>query len=420
VIAILGVALLAALGMRMLVERPKAPARPEGLAFTRSTRSMALAVAAMALLCLEYLNVPLPLANRPPLRTEVGQWLAREPVPGAVVHVPLPIDIENTAFMVQSLEHGRPIVNGYSGQRPAFFSSLVDSLADLPSPTAFTALRDFDVRFVVSTAPIAGAGDLRSPLVERARLSDGLIYELRWTPEALAALADVRTPPPPPPGPAPFAAGEVAVYDVYWDSGPMGIPAGTATLGVHKSAEAASGWTFETRATTANWVSTFFTADDRLITRAGGDLLPLEHRREIREGRRQVDRRYIYDRASRTVQTGEMSLPLGSEDARDSLTAMYYVRTLALTPGSIVTIPMNETGTSFVLDVAVAEVEQIEHQGRRVPALRIEPRITRRIERRRPVAITMWLSADGRRVPLRALVDAGFGRIRLELRDYRP
>ena len=39
-----------------------------------------------------------------------------------MLHLPLTIDIENTPFMVQSLEHGRPIVNGYSGQRPAFFS----------------------------------------------------------------------------------------------------------------------------------------------------------------------------------------------------------------------------------------------------------------------------------------------------------
>ena len=407
VIAMLGLATLAAVGMRSFVD---VSASPKGLAFT---------LAITALMCLEYLNGPLPLANRPPLRTEVGQWLAREPGPGAVVHVPLAIDIENTTYMVQSLEHGRPIVNGYSGQRPAFFSSLVDSLADLPSPTSFSALRDFEVRFVVSATPIAGAGHERSPLVERARLSDGVIYELRWTPGAVAALEDVRAPPPPPPGPAPFGAGEVVTYDVYWDGGPMNIPAGTATLTVQSNPEGGPGWTFETRATTANWVSTFFSADDRLITVAGADLLPIEHRREIREGRRRVDRRYLYNREAKTVQTGEMTLPLGSGDARDSLTTLYYVRSLLLTPGAIVTVPMNEAGTSFALNVAVAEVEEIEHHGHRVPALRLEPRITRRIERRRPIAMTLWLSADQRRVPLRALIEAGFGRIRLELREYR-
>ena len=42
----------------------------------------------------------------------------------------------------------------------------------------------------------------------------------------------------------------------------------------------------------------------------------------------------------------------------------------------------------------------------------------RRIERRRPIAMTLWLSADDRRIPLRVIVEAGFGRVTLELREY--
>jgi hypothetical protein len=386
---------------------------------SRRTR-VAVSGAVISLLCLEYLNAPLPLAGAPPLRTEVGQWLAQEPTPGAVVHLPLTIDIENTPFMVQSLEHGRPLVNGYSGQRPVFFSSLVDSLADLPSPTAFAVLRDFDVRFVISREPVAGVGNDRSPLVERARLADGIVYEVHWTPQAIAALDVDSGPPPPPPGRASFAVGETATFDVYWDSGPMNVPAGIAVLTVQEGREGAERWRFETRAETANWVSSFFQARDRFITITDRDLLPVEHQREIREGRRQVDRRYRYDRAGNTVQTGEMTLPLGGAAARDALSALYYVRTLPLAPGTIVSIPLNEAGTSLTLQVSVGEPEEIAHGGGRVRALRLEPRVMRRIERRRPLTITMWLSADDRRIPLRAIIDAGFGRIRLELREYRP
>jgi hypothetical protein len=414
VLAMLGMVTLAALGMRSLTARPAARS-------LRSPGRRAPAVAAaLALggLSLEYVNAPLPLAAAPPLRTDVGQWLAREPTPGAVVHLPLTGDVENTPYMVQSLEHGRPIVNGYSGQRPAFFSSLVDNLADLPSPTAFAALRDVEVRFVVSPAPIAGAGNERSPLVERARLAGGTVYEVRWTPAALAGLDESTGPPPPPPGRARFAAGEAATYDVYWEGGPMNVPAGTATLSVAEGSDGADRWRFEIRAETANWVARFFQARDRFVTIADPDLLPLEHHREIREGRRQVDRRYRYDRATRTIQTGEMTLPLGADAARDALTAFYYVRTLPLEPGSIISLPMNEAGTPLVLQVSVADVEDVEHGGSRVRALRLEPRVMRRIERRRAVAITLWLTDDERRVPLRALVDAGFGRIRLELIDY--
>jgi hypothetical protein len=421
VIGMLGIAPLAALGMRSiqggLTTRGIVPARAAAQRFDMRSGALVPAIIIGAL-CLEYVNAPLPLATAPPLRTAVGQWLASEPTPGAVLHLPLAADLDNTPFMVQSLEHGRPIVNGYSGQRPAFFSSLVDSLADLPSPAAFTAIRELDVRFVVSPAPLAGAGNERSPLVERARLDGGVIYEVKWTPPAIAALDDAAGPPPPPPGPAPFAAGERVTFDVYWDSGPMNLPAGTATLIVDEGANGADRWRFETRAETAGWVSTFFQAHDRFITIADRDLLPLEHQREIREGRRQADRRYVYDRATRTVDTGQMTLALGHEAARDALSSLYYVRTLPLTTGSIFSIPMNEAGTSLMLEVSVGEVESVQSRGRRVDAWRLEPRVMRRVERRRPIAMTLWVSADERRVPLRALVDAGFGRIRLELTGY--
>jgi hypothetical protein len=371
------------------------------------------------LLCLEYLNASLALATAPPLRTEVGQWLAAEPAPGAVLHVPMGVGTENTPHMVQSLEHWRPIVNGYSGQQPVHFSSLVDSLSDLPSPSALAALRDIDVRFVVSAARIAGAGNPQSPLIERARIAESLIYEVRWTPTAIAALNEVNAPPPPPPGVPPFTTGEVTVFDVFWDGGPLDLPAGTAAMTVINGGAGSNRWEFETRAETADWVSTFFEARDRFITVTDAELLPLEHIREIREGRRQVDRRYVYDRASNLIQTEQMALPLGSPAARDALAALYYVRTLTLAPGSIIAVPINEAGTSLVLQVSVADVEEITQRGARVKALRLEARAMRRIERRRPIAITVWLSADDRRIPIRALVDAGFGRIRLELKQHR-
>ena len=401
VLATSGLALLAALGMRSI-----------------ATRTALVALTA-GLLCLEYANAPLPLPAAPPAQTAVGQWLAAEPQAGAVLHLPIGVDVDNTPYMVQSLEHWRPIVNGYSGQRPAFFTSLVESLADLPSATAFAMLREIDVRFVVSQSAIAGAGHPRSPLVERARLEDGVIYELRWTPEALAALDEGTAPPPPPPGAPPFTAGEVAVYDVYWDGGPLDIPAGTATMVVVNGHPGAERWEFETRAESAEWVSTFFQARDRFTTVTDGELLPLEHTREIREGRRQVDRRYVYDRAANLIQTPQMALPLGAPAARDAFAALYYVRTLALAPGAIVTVPLNEAGASLVLQVSVADTETIEQRGQSVRALRLEPRVMRRIERRRPVSITLWLSTDERRIPLRAFVDAGFGRIRLELKEHR-
>lgn len=446
VIAMMGASLLAGLGMRSVIGRAKA--RPFfklpsasltaalGGAERRLLRARASARAItftiptilISLLCLEYLNGPLPLVAAPPRQTSVGQWLAHEPMPGAVLHVPLGHDIDNTPVMVQSLEHHRPIVNGYSGQRPAFFSALVESLADFPSPHAMAAVRELDVRFVVAPTPVAGAGNSRSPLVERTRFDEGVIYEVRWTPDAIAALGELSGPPPPPAGAAPFGAGESAVYTVHWDGGPVNLPAGAAVLTVLEGGQGKR-WVFEARADTVSWVSNFFQAHDRFTTIADPGLHPLEHQREIREGRRELNRTYIYDHGARHIRVGAsreaarapdaLTLPLGADEARDALTALYYVRTLPLAAGTIVTVPINEAGSSLVLQVAAAGQETIEHGGRQTAAIRLEPRLMRRIERRRPVSMTIWMSADPRRVPLRVIAEAGFGRVRAELTEYR-
>ncbi|MGH9202636.1 MAG: DUF3108 domain-containing protein, partial [Vicinamibacterales bacterium] len=246
-------------------------------------------------------------------------------------------------------------------------------------------------------------------------------------PEAIAALTDVAGPPPPPPGVAPFTAGESATYEVHWDSGPVNLPAGTATLTVIEGAPGGPQWRFEARAETGSWVSRFFQARDRFTTIADGSLRPVEHSREVREGRRELNRTYIYDRDARHIRVGEsreaalapdaLTLPLGPVDSRDAMTALYYVRTLPLSRGAMVTVPINEAGSSFILQVSAAEPETIDHRGQRTPAIRLEPRLMRRIERRRPLSMTVWLSNDARRIPLRAVVEAGFGRVRAELRE---
>jgi len=418
VVAMLGVVLLGALGMRAV------------LAWLQRARPSLVTLAPFVLIALigaEYVNAPLPLAAAPPLTTPVGQWLAHEPTPGAVVHLPLGSDFENTPFMVQSLEHGRPIVNGYSGQRPAFFSALVDNLAAFPSADALVALYDLDVRFVVSPAPVAEAGTGRSPLVERARLADGVIYELQWTPDAVAALDEDVGPPPPSPGTIPFEVGESAAYEVRWDGGAMNLPAGTAVLRVVDGGGDRP-WQFEATAETAAWIAPFFQAQDRFVTTADRELQPLEHVREIREGRRRLDRTYIFDREAQHVRIGEtrtaamaadaLTLPLAAPGTRDALTALYYIRTLTLPPAGALSVPVNEGGSTLVMQIAGAQPDTIDIDGTPTPAIRIELQLMRRIERRQPFAMTVWLSADERKIPLRAIVDAGFGKVRLELKRY--
>lgn len=403
----------------------------QGIACAPLGRRRSLAAAAAAALMLaEYVSAPLAYPVRPPRQTEVGQWLAGAPGPGAVVHLPLTLDDRNTPPMVQSMEHWRPIVNGHSGQRPPFFTALVDALSGFPSAEALWTLRDFDVRFVVAPAPVGAvrhpdtgaALEMReTPLVERARLAEGVIYELVWTPEHEARLPRPAPPPPPPPGAPPFAIGERAEYEVRWLGGGLGMAAGRATIEVHRGDGAA--YRFVARAETAEWVRRFFEARNEYATEASADLLPARQTREERQGYRHVRREFVFDHEARLVRVSSgdagaaLALPM-PPGTRDALTALYYLRSRPLDPGDAIRVPVNDGGRNLVLDVRVEAEETIEVGGRPIAALRLAPRIVQRVQRREPIELTVWMSRDERRIPLRVDVSAGFGRLRVDLVSY--
>jgi hypothetical protein len=176
-------------------------------------------------------------------------------------------------------------------------------------------------------------------------------------------------------------------------------------------------------------VARFFEARDRFVTTTDASLVPLQHERDQREGSRHVTRAFVFDAAAGRVRSGRtvdeargdgavaLPLPAGS---RDALAALYYVRTLPLAPGAHVQFPVNEAGRSVVIELTVEGTEEITLAGRRVSTIRLAPRMVERVPRRRPMAATVWLSADARRLPLKVALSAGFGHLVLELADYRP
>ena len=410
VLVFFGLSTLAALGWRELRRFANG---------AQSTAVRSLPAVLCGIVVLELLQIPVTLAAAPPLRTDVGQWLQRERGPGAVAVLPLTIDVENTPAMVQSLEYRRPLLNGYSGQRPAFYPSLVDALSAFPSEDALLALLESDVRFVVTPRPVTIESG--SPLVERARFADGTIYELRWTPDIEARVRQHVVIEPPPPGPVPFAIGEAATYTVVWN-GAGDVTAGTIVMRVEGPP-----YRFVVSADTAPWIARFYEVHAVLTTTADSGLMPQQHARRLREGSRSVNRVYFFDAARSEVRVGQsiddaksaqgVSLPLAAH-SRDAVAALFYARTLPLTAGAHYTMPVNESGRNSVVQFMVIGPETIMVQGRWRRAIRIEPRIEHRVERRTPPSATVWLDADAPHVPLAIDVDAPFGRVRMELTRY--
>jgi len=367
------------------------------------------------------LHVPVSLVAAPAQHTDLGEWLARASGPGAVAFLPLDRDVESTPTMVQSLEHRRPIVNGYSGQRPAFYGPFADEINTFPSADALATLHDSRVRFVVTSKPLERA---EPPITERARFDDGTIYELQWTPDLEARLVTANAVEPPPPGPIPFRVGELARYDVHWDGAGVSLSAGDISIAVEPPT-----YRLVVTATTAPWVARFFEAQDVFRTRVDEELLPRVHEREQHEGSRHVTRAFVFDGPARIVRTGRtiaealdqeaVVLPMAPR-ARDAISALFYVRTLPLKTGERVRFPVNEAGRNLVAEVTVNGVDRITSLNKRVEAIRVTPVLQRRAADRQPLAATIWLSNDARRLPLILDLDAGFGHMRVELVSYRP
>ena len=224
-----GLALLAALGMREIERWARARRSLE------AARSPGRARPLLVLLAVEYAQRAAGMGRRRrDRRTPVGGVAARRARTRRRLYLPMACDIDNTPVMVEALGHRRPIVNGYSGQRPAFFGGVVDALHTFPSAEAMWMLHDLDVRFVVTPRRSTPAA---WPLVERARFArrDGgrrarVIYELAWSEEVEARLGEPATPVPPPPGAVPFAPGERLVYRVTWDAPTGAVEAGDGDL----------------------------------------------------------------------------------------------------------------------------------------------------------------------------------------------
>jgi hypothetical protein len=292
-------------------------------------------------------------------------------------------------------------------------------MAGFPRAEALLALRDIDVRFVVTSSPIALPA-APSPLVERARLADGTVYELKWTPDIEIALATaIDGPLPPAAGSAPFPHAESTRYKVRWSSGPLDLPAGEIVV---DAARTAAGFSLTAHATTAPWMKRFFDANDTFATETDATFLPTRHLQNLREGRRQIVRRIDFDRATRRVrvvngQTDPVVMPLGAA-ARDPLSALFYARTLALDLGDRFSLPVTDAGFPVTLDVKVTGAERVRVNGEWRDSTKIEPLIRRRTPTRIPLAIALWLSRDERRVPLVLTATGDFGSVSLELVDH--
>lgn len=219
----------------------------------------------------------------------------------------------------------------------------------------------------------------------------------------------------------PFAVGERLTYDVSWSTY---ATAGTLTLDVkgRTGTGAQQAYAVVAEAQPTPLLSRLYTLYYKAETFIDpGTMLP--HRNSIfsREGHRQRTRNTRFDRPTRTAhfeQVGgikkQFAVPASVQDA---LSVIYLVRTAALRPGAVFKTPVVDGWHVYTALLSVSAPEPVETGIGTIRAYRITPKVTDEegnVEERR---MTLWVSEDARRLPVRMEAELMVGKFAVTLRD---
>lgn len=105
---------------------------------------------------------------------------------------------------------------------------------------------------------------------------------------------------------------------------------------------------------------------------------------------------------------------------QDVLSAFFYVRSLDLAPGKVYSVPAHSSGKTYDLKVVVHGREEIEVKAGRFDCFVVEPMLEGDGLFKHEGKLTMYITADARRVPVLIKTKVPVGSIDVQLTDYRP
>ena len=245
----------------------------------------------------------------------------------------------------------------------------------------------------------------------------------------LAGLAGAEQAKKPVPAPAakkeravPFAPGEKLSYDISWSSY---VTAGTATLSVVEKKPSYGSTAYyvvaEGRPTSllSNLYDLYYKADSLIDVYT---LLPQRGSVFSKEGRRERMKTTLfnhqtntatYEVKTRTLVTKDMKMPQYSQDP---LSAIYVLRALTLKAGDKFSLPICDAGETFRAQISVAAPELVKSGIGEVRAWRVTPTLPAE-QAKTTRRLTVWISDDARRLPVKMQAQLAVGTFDLTLRS---
>ncbi len=220
----------------------------------------------------------------------------------------------------------------------------------------------------------------------------------------------------------PFHDGQRLVFQASW----VGIPVATARIEVHRKAKDPARWSAEAWVETNQFADLLFKMRDYVTE-------DLDHRSLISrnlyirqsENKRHNDFKADFDRSAGVVtlvkhnRKGEQVKRFISTNPWGPLSGAMLALSLPMAPGDHYAMDLFTGSTRYIFDFKVEAREKITTQLGTFDAYRLTPAVDYESDNGKlsdsATAIVIWVSADDRRLPLRAQSQAFIGTIRADL-----
>lgn len=153
--------------------------------------------------------------------------------------------------------------------------------------------------------------------------------------------------------------------------------------------------------------------------------------KEVQEGKKHLTQTSVHDQARQSIkyQVNDLTKPQSSprvqmverkEGTVDVLTAFYLARLQKLKEGQILRFPVNDDEKVYDFDIVVGKREQLSTDCGKVKTIRLEPKLFGPGKFfNRTGEMTMWVSDDGKHVPLRLVAKTSSGTLTAKLLNFK-
>ncbi|RJQ41486.1 MAG: DUF3108 domain-containing protein [Nitrospiraceae bacterium] len=203
-------------------------------------------------------------------------------------------------------------------------------------------------------------------------------------------------------------------YELTW----TGIKAGTATLEITRTGNDIK---IVSTAQSANWVSVFYTVDDRvetLLTKKSSLMFvgePVNYRLRIKEGRHRRDKEVIFNSGNKVTYIDHINNEKQNFDVPslifDPLSSFYYLRTLKLVVGEPVYVAVFDSKKVWNVEVQVLKKEKVTLPTGTVDTILIKPLMKSEGIFYKKGDIYIWLTDDEKRIPVKLQTKVAIGSI---------